>query len=134
LKAVDTSVVVAAFATWHPAHAVARRALDSAPRLPGHTGLESYSVLTRLPPPNRARASDVAAFLRAEFREPWLDLDGAELAAIVERLVSIGVSGGATYDAVIGMTVRNAGATLITRDRRALAVYERLAVEVEFIG
>ena len=91
-------------------------------------------MLTRLPPPHRARASDVIAFLQAEFREPWLGLDGAQIAAIVAGLVSIGVTGGATYDAVIGATARDAGATLITRDRRALAVYERLGVEVEFFG
>ena len=109
MKAVDTSVVVAAFATWHPAHLVARRALDVAPRLPGHAGLEAYSVLTRLPPPHRAHPNDVGAFLRAEFREPWLEMDGAELASLVVRLADLGVTGGATYDAVIGATVKQAG-------------------------
>ena len=134
MKAVDTSVVVAAFAEWHPAHVAAQRTLDAAPRLPGHAGLEAFSVLTRLPAPHRAAAGDIAAFLRDEFRDPWLILGGAELAATVDRLVSLGITGGATYDAVIGMTVKNAGATLLTRDRRALKVYERLGVEFEFIG
>ena len=134
MKAVDTSVVVAAFAEWHPAHAAAQRTLDAAPRLPGHAGLEAYSVLTRLPAPHRATGSDVAAFLRDEFREPWLNLGGAELAAVIDRLVSLGISGGATYDAVIGLTVKSAGATLLTRDRRALTVYERLGVDIEFVG
>ncbi|MGH9889345.1 MAG: type II toxin-antitoxin system VapC family toxin [bacterium] len=134
MNAVDTSVVVAAFATWHPAHLVARRKLDSGPRLPGHAGLEAYSVLTRLPQPHRAGASEVRAFLRAEFGEPWLVLDGTELPALVERLVALGIAGGPTYDALIGATAKHAGATLITRDRRALVTYQRLGVDVEFFG
>lgn len=134
MKAVDTSVVVAAFATWHPAHVLARRTLDDAPRLPGQAGLEAYSVLTRLPPPHRAPARDVRAFLEAEFSERWLSLPGAELAALVPRLVDLGIAGGATYDALIAVTAKHAGATLITRNRRALAIYERLGVEVEFVG
>ena len=134
MKAVDTSVVVAAFATWHPAHLVARRALDVAPRLPGHAGLEAYSVLTRLPPPHRARPNDVAAFLKAEFQGPWLEMGGDQLASIIELLVDLGITGGATYDAVIGETAKLAGATLLTRDRRAMTTYERLGVEMEFLG
>jgi predicted nucleic acid-binding protein len=134
LKAVDTSVVIAAYATWHEAHLAARQTLDLAPRLPGHAGLEAYSVLTRLPPPHRAPATDVRAFLQAEFREPWLSLPGAELAALIPRLAAAGITGGATYDALIGVTAKQAGATLITRDRRALAIYERLGVDVQFVG
>lgn len=53
---------------------------------------------------------------------------------MIDRLVSLGITGGATYDAVIGATVKHAGATLLTRDRRALTIYERLGVEVEFVG
>jgi predicted nucleic acid-binding protein len=134
VKAVDTSVVVAAFATWHPAHLVARRKLDAGPRLPGHAGMEAYSVLTRLPSPHRAGASEVGSFLRSEFREPWLVLDGNDLASLVGQLVALGITGGPTYDALIGATAKQAGATLITRDRRAFATYQRLGVDVEFFG
>lgn len=64
--AADTSVVVAAFATWHEGHASALAAMKrQPPRLPAHVGLETFSVLTRLPPPHRARPEIVAAFLRA---------------------------------------------------------------------
>ncbi len=131
---VDTSVVIAAFAAWHPAHLAARRLLDQAPRLPGHAGLETYSVLTRLPPPHRAPAGEVRTFLEREFPEPWLVLPGEALAGLIGRLVAAGISGGATYDALIGVTAKHAGATLITRDRRALATYERLGVDVLFVG
>ncbi len=47
----DTSVLVAAPASWQESHAVARAALPGA-RLVGHCAVETYSVLTRLPPPS----------------------------------------------------------------------------------
>ena len=33
MKAVDSSVVIAAFATWHEYHAIARKAMASRPRI-----------------------------------------------------------------------------------------------------
>jgi hypothetical protein len=54
LIAADTSLVVALFASWHEAHDAAREALPGEVRLPAHVLIESYSVLTRLPPPHRA--------------------------------------------------------------------------------
>jgi hypothetical protein len=59
MKAVDTSVVVAAFASWHEHHVLARKAMASRPRLVAQAAVESYSVLTRLPPPHRAQSSIV---------------------------------------------------------------------------
>ena len=50
VKAVDSSVVIAAFASWHEHHAIARKAMTARPRLIAHAAVESYSVLTRLPP------------------------------------------------------------------------------------
>jgi predicted nucleic acid-binding protein len=134
VKTVDTSVVVAAFATWHEAHEAARRILDEAPRIPGHVALEAYSVLTRLPAPHRAPAGQVSRFLEAAFREPWLTLPSQDLAPLIDRLVDLRITGGGIYDALIGATALRAGATLVTRDRRALLVYERLGVDVLFVG
>ena len=68
--AVDTSVVVAAFASWHQGHTSATAALARRPRVPAHVLLETYSVLTRLPPPHRAPAGLVAAFLAERFTAP----------------------------------------------------------------
>lgn len=134
MKAVDTSVVVAAYATWHEAHEAARRILDDSPRIAGHAALEVYSVLTRLPAPHRAPAGQVLAFLEAAFPEPWLVLPGLEQASLMGRLVALGITGGGTYDALIGATALSAGATLITRDRRARTVYDQIGVEVLFVG
>ena len=50
MKVADTSLVVAAFAFWHEKHGPARSALDEGLGLVDHCALETYSVLTRLPP------------------------------------------------------------------------------------
>lgn len=134
MKAVDTSVVVAAYATWHDGHVAARETLDLTPWLPAQAGMEAYSVLTRLPRPHRAHPEDVRAFLEAEFAERWLSLRSPEVAALIPQFVAAGIAGGATYDALIGMTAKHAGAALLTLDRRSLAIYDRLGVEVEVVG
>src|SRR5438132_12231829 len=54
VRAADSSLVVAAFASWHEKHDAARRVLNGALRLIEHCVLETYSVLTRLPAPHRA--------------------------------------------------------------------------------
>jgi predicted nucleic acid-binding protein len=132
--AVDTSVVVAGFASWHEGHASAAAALARNPRLPAHVLLETYSVLTRLPPPHRASAGLVAAFLAGRFRERPLVLPGPQQARLVERAAEAGIVGGSIHDALIAATVRHAGGRLLTRDRRAASTYERVGVEYELIG
>ena len=65
---------------------MARRALDAGPRLIEHCALETYSVLTRLPPPHGAQAKLFATFLRRDFRNPtgnfWKDLRFQQLLVI----------------------------------------------------
>ena len=56
MKAADTSLVVAAFASWDEQHAAARRVLDAGVRLIDQCALETYSGLTQLPPPHRSQA------------------------------------------------------------------------------
>jgi hypothetical protein len=74
LKAADTGLVVAAFASWHESHEAAHRALDGGLRLIEHCALETYSVLTRLPPPHRTSGKVVRDFLAAWFQQPLLRL------------------------------------------------------------
>jgi predicted nucleic acid-binding protein len=134
LIAVDSSVVIAAFATWHSAHEEAAEVVRNAPELPAHAGLEAYSVLTRLPDPNRANPATVRAFLARAFPNDWLVLPGAEMSGLIAEFAECGVAGGATYDGLIAATARAAGATLVTCDRRARSVYDRLGVSVRFVG
>lgn len=132
--AVDTSVVVAAFASWHEGHASAAATLARRPRVPAHVLLETYSVLTRLPPPHRAPARLVAEFLAERFSAQPLVLPGVEHARLIERAAEAGIVGGSIHDALVGATVRHAGARLLTRDRRAAPTYERVGVGYELIG
>ncbi len=131
--AVDTSLVVAAFATWHERHADARAIVDAGARLVAHCGLESYSVLTRLPAPHRAPSDVVADFLQRRFPEGWLTLPAKACAALVPRLASAGISGGATYDALVGAAAAHAGATLATCDQRARRTYDAIGVAYRFV-
>ena len=126
---VDTSVVVAGFASWHQQHELADDALGAGAQLLAHCAIEAFSVLTRLPPPHRAPADVVRDFLGARFLGPYVALDASGHRALIPRLVELGISGGAVYDALIAATASAAGATLISCDRRAVQIYERLGVD-----
>lgn len=132
--ALDTSVVVAAFASWHEGHASAIATLARRPRLPAHVIVETYSVLTRLPPPHRSPPEIAEAFLRQGFPGLPLTLPGAAQRELVGFAAQAGLSGGAIYDALVAATARRARATLLTRDRRAVPAYEAVGVRYEFVG
>ena len=128
MTAADTSVVVAAFASWHERHEAARRALDGGLRLVEHCALETYSVLTRLPAPHRASGEVVREFLKARFSQPFLRLSAAAYKNFLSELPGRGVSGGAAYDALVAATVANHDAELVSCDRRAAVIYERYRI------
>ena len=73
-------------------------------------------------------------FLADRFPEPWLALGAEEHRDLVDELAALRISGGAIYDALVSASARAAGATLVTCDRRAAAIYERLRVVVELLG
>jgi predicted nucleic acid-binding protein len=131
--AVDTSVVVAGFATWHEGHHAAVAALARKPLVPAHVLVEAYSVLTRLPPPHRAPADLVATFLAARFPDPPLVLPARAYLRLLEASARSGLVGGGIYDALIAATAGHAGATLLTRDERARSTYERMHVPYEIV-
>jgi len=133
VKAADTSLVVAAFAIWHEHHELARRALDGGVRLVEHCALETYSVLTRLPPPHRSPPVIVRDFIRARFPEPFLRLSAAGYRAFVIGLPEHEVVGGAAYDALVAATAAGHHAELVTCDRRAATVYESYGVPTRFL-
>lgn len=127
--AVDSSVVIAGFASWHEHHEAARQALDTQPQVVGHAVAESYAVLTRLPPPHRAPAALVRDFLVDRFPAPYLVLSGAQLRDLLPSLAASDIVGGLTYDALIGLTAREFGAELLSCDRRAAATYQAVGVQ-----
>lgn len=130
----DTSILVAGFATWHEAHESAARALNRGVHLVAHTAVETYSVLTRLPPPHRVAAAAVQAYLSDVTSADYLALDAQPYRELINDLAINNVTGGAAYDALVGSTAKAAGATLLTRDHRAIRTYELLNVEYELVS
>jgi predicted nucleic acid-binding protein len=99
-----------------------------------HCALETYSVLTRLPPPHRSPGTVVADFIRARFPDPFLRLSAAAYRSFVLGLAAQEVAGGAAYDALVAATAAGLGAELVTCDRRAAGTYERYGVRVRLVG
>lgn len=131
--ALDTSVVIAAFASWHQFHRLALAVLDRRPALAVQAALEAYSVLTRLPPPHRAPADIVRDFIGGNFGDSLLAIAPDRFAAVLSELANLGIVGGAAYDGLIGVTARDVGRRLVTCDARAKQTYDRLGISVEYI-
>lgn len=132
--AVDTSVVIAAFASWHESNAEAAAVVATAPALPAPCALEAFAVLTRMPPPHRAGMTIVRDFLRQAFPSEHLVLPSTDSSKVVDRLVDVGISGGASYDAVIAMIAHSHGCELVTLDGRASSTYERIGVAFRYLA
>src|ERR671924_708123 len=116
---VDTSVAVALTVADHEYHeptfeTLGRRRLG----LAGHAAFETYSVLTRLPPPARRTSGAAARLLSANFAGTrFLGADESE--ALLASLADNRVTGGQVYDALVGAAAKHHGIVLTTRDRRA---------------
>lgn len=133
--AVDTSVAVAAALPWHEAHAAARSALPrTKTALLAQVAVETYSVLTRLPPPQRVPAAVAREYLSETFVLPPLVLPPDGYERLLDLAAAEGLAGGAVYDALVGATAREAGATLLTLDRRAVTIYQLLRVDYRLVG
>ena len=134
MRAADTSIVVAAFASWHEQHDAARSALDGNLLLIEHCALETYSVLTRLPAPHRASGVVAREFLLTRFPQPFLRMTARDYRAFMLELPDRHVEGGAAYDALVAATAAGNAAELLTCDRRALPVYERYGVRARLLA
>lgn len=133
MTALDTSVVVAALMSWHEAHDRSRRAASGA-AIPAHAVVESYAVLTRLPPPHRLDAAIASELLTAWFPpERVLHLDRKAVRSLLDRLAAAGVDGGASYDGLVAITATAHHHVLLTRDTRAVRTYERLGVDYDLL-
>jgi predicted nucleic acid-binding protein len=133
VNVVDSSVAIAAVATWHEAHEPASRVLSAGAALAAHAAIETYSVLTRLPEPFRFSPDTARALIVENFTDPFLLLSEVGYRALVEVAPSKGIVGGAIYDGVIAATAKESEGTLMTRDRRAVLVYEALGARWQFV-
>lgn len=129
----DTSAAIALSIADHEHHVVTASSLRGRQLgLAGHAAFETFSVLTRLPPPARRRPAVVAKILRTNFPETrFLSAKSAE--AVYSALTEGEISGGAVYDALVAAVAREHGLTLISNDRRARETYRAMGVEVEFL-
>jgi predicted nucleic acid-binding protein len=130
---VDTSAAVALTVGDHVHHRPTVDALSGRRLgLAGHAAFETFSVLTRLPPPARRAPAIVARLLAANFPASRF-LSASAAGALLEELSTGEIAGGAVYDALVGATAREHGVALATRDRRALDTYRVLGVDVEVL-
>ena len=134
IRAVDTSVLVAAFASWHQDHLLAVDELARKPLLIAHSMVETFSVLTRLPEPQRAEPTMVAEFFERNFPRDPLTLGAPEARSVPVTLAGLGIVGGAAHDGLIALTARAGEATLVSLDQRAASTYRRCGVHFEILG
>lgn len=132
-RAPDTSIAVAALLSDHVAHEAASEALAGCTATIAHVAAETYSVLTRLPPPHRVEATTAAEALAKRLPPVHLTLDAGNCTMAPKRLAVAGVSGGATYDGLIALTAIAHGAELVSRDWRAARAYRALGARFKLI-
>ena len=131
---IDTSVAVALVTADHEHHKTTRDAIAGRScGLSGHAAFETFSVLTRLPPPNRRTPRTVMRLLAHNFPgSRFLSAESAQ--ELYGSLAALGIAGGAVYDALVGAAAAEHGIILATRDRRAAATYRALDITFELLG
>lgn len=130
----DSSVTIAAAASWHSAHACAVTALSGVSvSLISHVAFETTAALSRMPEGHRVAPAVVLAWLERRFPGEWLTLPSPAVRSALHSAVEHGVRGGSLYDALIAATAEHHGHTLLTADRRATSVYAALDVDVTYL-
>ncbi|KAA1251047.1 type II toxin-antitoxin system VapC family toxin [Mycobacterium simiae] len=130
---VDTSVAVALVVADHDHHEQTFRALAGRTLgLAGHAAFETFSVLTRLPPPARRTPATVAKLLSHTFPATRF-LGAGATTLLLAQIGAAEIAGGAVYDALVGAAAKEHQLPLATRDRRTLDVYRALDIDVELL-
>jgi len=133
----DTSVLIAGFMPDHPFCGAAETALTEVRedgRLIAHTMAETYAVLSGSADVFRVEPGVVVAYLD-EFLKGSAPIQPRpdNYREALEILSGSGRGGASVYDALIALTTRDAGATLISLDRRARPTYELCGTEFRFL-
>lgn len=134
MTALDTSVVIAAFAPWHEAHTVARRAVTPTAVVPAHVVTETYAVLTRMPAPFRMDAATVADYFSRQWCGRVIAPDAELYESLTAAAATAGVIGGGTYDALVGLTAHSFGHELLSLDLRAERTYQSLGIAYRLLA
>jgi predicted nucleic acid-binding protein len=131
VRTADSSVLVAALASWHEHHEVALSSVEQLDGIVPHTLAETFSVLTGMRPPYRSPIAQVREALHdLRTRHATLGQSAEAYEEAMNVVQRAGRAGGAVYDALVARTAARAGATLVTLDDRAHALY--LAADVRF--
>lgn len=129
----DTSVAVPLVQSAHTAHDRVTEVLGTRRvGLAAHAAVETYSVLTRLPGDARLTPTDASTLIAERFTRT-ATLEPALQERLVRDLAAANVAGGAVYDALIALTAKHDGSTLLTRDSRAAATYGALDAAFELV-
>lgn len=100
--------------------------------LAGHAAFETYSVLTRLAPPDRLTPAAAQRLIQVNFPQTrFLSSEGST--ALVAQLSAHGISGGAVYDALVAAAAAEHGLTLVSRDARAAGTYRAMGAVLELL-
>jgi len=74
-----------------------------------HSLAETYSTLTRIPPPHRATAAEAMRFLDTVCENlTSIGLEAVEYRDVLRQAASLGIVGGAIYDFLIAASARKA--------------------------
>jgi predicted nucleic acid-binding protein len=130
----DSSVLIAGFDRLHPFCSEARAALAGvrdAGVLVAHTVAETFAVLTG--GRYSADPEGVLDYLRQFDAAPIAGIPPHGYETALAELARARVEGGATYDALVALGAREAGATLASLDRRAAETYRRCGVDFRLL-
>lgn len=133
-RAVDSSVSLAAIIEDDPQHEAAELALAESNRTIAHVAAETYSVITRIPPPIKLDADTAASVIEARLSSERVALDATQNPSAIRRLADAQISGGATYDGLIALTALDHDIELISRDHRAARIYRALGVRFRMLS
>jgi toxin FitB len=131
---VDTSIAVALAVAGHEAHVeVARGLAGLTLGLSGHAAFETFSVLTRLPPPQRRQPAAVARLIEANFPQSRF-LGAGATRRLLGQLAELDIAGGSVYDALVAAAAAEHNLPLVTRDERAIGTYRAVNVQLEILS
>jgi len=129
----DTSAALAFVQPSHRGHVTTYAALVGRSKgLAGHAVFETFSLLTRLPPPDRLTPRAAQRLIEVNFQHTR-HLSAEASAALVDQLSASGVSGGAVYDALVAASAIEHGLRLVSRDARAAGTYRAMGVDLELL-
>jgi len=129
----DTRAALAFVQPSHSGHASTYALLVGRLKgLAGHAAFETFSVLTRLPPPDRLTPLAAQRLIEVNFPHTrFLSVKGS--AALVHQLSASGISGGAVYDALVAAAAAEHGMRPVSRDARAARTYRAMGVDLELL-